>query len=224
MRLLLVEDNEELSRLLVDALIGVGFAVDAVSRAEAARLALDVCGYAAVVLDLGLPDDDGLGVLAAMRHRGDTTPVLILTARGAIGDRVKGLRAGADDYLTKPFAFDELHARLEAVLRRPGELLGHLLRCGGLTFDLGARQVALDGTAVPFFARERDLLEILMRRKGRVVQKQHLESQIYGMDSTVGSNALDVLVHRLRKRLDALGAGVVIHTVRGVGFMLAEGA
>lgn len=224
MRLLLVEDNEALSRLLVESLEGVGYAVDRVVLAEQAELALELHHYAAVVLDLGLPDADGLGVLTAMRGRRDSTPVLILTARGEIDDRVMGLRAGADDYLLKPFAFDELRARLEAMLRRPGELLAHSLSLGRLTFDQQARQMRLDDSPVVFSARELDMLEILIRRGGRVVLKQHMESQLYGMGSPIGSNALDVQVHRLRKRLDTMQAGVVLRTVRGVGYMLMEAA
>lgn len=224
MRLLLIEDNRELTALLVEALEGAGYAVDVFAHAEAARLALEACDYAAVILDLGLPDEDGLSVLADMRARGRSTPVLILTARGSVGDRVAGLRAGADDYLLKPFAFEELRARLEALLRRPGAMLTQVLRLGRLAFDVASRQVTAGGEGLVLSARELDMLEVLMRRGGRVVLKQHMESQLYGLASTIGSNALDVQLHRLRKRLEALDAGVRIHTVRGVGYMLAESA
>jgi DNA-binding response OmpR family regulator len=177
-----------------------------------------------MILDLGLPDADGLDVLTEMRDRGDATPVLILTARGSLKDRVSGLQSGADDYLVKPFALEELVARLQALLRRPGNLLGLALRLGNVTLDTIARQVFVGEAPVAFSAREVAVLEHLLRRSGRVVAKTLLESSLYGLSQEVGSNAVEVYVHRLRRHLAEIGASVQVHTVRGVGYMIAEEA
>jgi DNA-binding response OmpR family regulator len=221
MRLLLVEDNEELSGLLVKSLAAAGFGADTVTTAADALSVLGSTHYAAAILDLGLPDEDGLTVLRALRTRQNTMPVLILTARDGVNDRVTGLRAGADDYLVKPFAIEELVARLEALLRRPGQLLGRSLKLGNLVFDTGARQLFIGGEPQVLSARELALLEILMRRSGRVVSKRTVEDQIFGLANDVGSNAIEVYVHRLRKSLQDYGASAVIHTIRGVGYLIA---
>jgi len=221
MRLLLVEDNEELSGLLVKSLAAAGFGADAVATAADALSVLGSTYYAAAILDLGLPDEDGLTVLRALRTRQNALPVLILTARDGVTDRVAGLRAGADDYLVKPFAIEELVARLEALLRRPGQLLGRSLELGNLVFDTAARQLFIGGVPQILSARELALLEILMRRSGRVVPKRTVEDQIFGLASDVGSNAIEVYVHRLRKSLQDYGASAAIHTIRGVGYLIA---
>jgi two-component system response regulator TctD len=178
--------------------------------------------YAAIVLDLGLPDEDGLSLLRSIRGRGDSTPVLVLTARDGVSDRVNGLRAGADDYLVKPFAMEELVARLQALLRRPGNLLGRQLSFGNVSLETEGRQVFVDGTLRVFAARETAILEILLRRGGNVVPKRLFEDQLFGLSGDVGSNAVEVYVHRLRKMLSDCGATVKIHTVRGVGYLLSE--
>jgi DNA-binding response OmpR family regulator len=221
MRLLLVEDNEELSGLLVKSLGAAGFGADAVTTAADALSVLGSTHYAAAILDLGLPDEDGLTVLRALRARQNSLPVLILTARDGVNDRVAGLRAGADDYLVKPFAIEELVARLEALLRRPGQLLGRSLKLGNLVFDTAARQLFIAGEPQILSARELALLEILMRRSGRVVSKRAVEDQIFGLAGDVGSNAIEVYVHRLRKSLQDYGASAAIHTIRGVGYLIA---
>jgi DNA-binding response OmpR family regulator len=221
MRLLLVEDNEELATLVGKGLDAAGFASDVVATAADARAVLATTRYAAVVLDLGLPDEDGLAVLGELRARADATPVLVLTARGGVRDRVLGLRGGADDYLVKPFAMEELVARLQALLRRPGELLGRSLKLGNVVFDTEARQVFVSSTPQMFSAREVALLEILMRRGGRVVSKKVVEDQLFGLDD-IGSNAIEVYVHRLRKQLADSGASVQIHTIRGLGYLISE--
>jgi DNA-binding response OmpR family regulator len=223
MRLLVVEDNEALAELLTKGLNTAGFATDVVTSARDAREGLAMTRYAAVVLDLGLPDEDGLAVLRDLRARQDATPVLVLTARGGVNDRVAGLRSGADDYLVKPFAFEELVARVQALLRRPGELLGRLLRVGNVAFDTEARQVFVDDKPQLFSAREVAVLEILMRRNGRVVPKKLVEDQLFGLSIDVGSNAIEVYVYRLRKQLADSGATVQIHTIRGVGYLIGEG-
>jgi DNA-binding response OmpR family regulator len=222
MRLLLVEDNENLAELVTQGLATAGFATDVVGSAQDAREVLATTRYAAVVLDLGLPDEDGLTVLRALRVRQDATPVLVLTARGGVHDRVTGLRSGADDYLVKPFAIEELVARLQALLRRPGELLGRSLRVANIVFDTEARQVFVDDAPHVFSAREVAVLEILMRRSGRVVSKKLVEDQLFGLSIDVSSNAVEVYVHRLRKQLADTGARVQIHTIRGVGYLIAE--
>lgn len=224
MRLLLVEDNERFAALLKQGLAAAGFTVDVLGTAEDASSALltDRCDI--VVLDLGLPDGDGLAVLSDMRRRGDSTPVLILTARGSVADRVTGLQAGADDYLVKPFALEELVARLQALLRRPGNLLGLALKLGNLTLDTVAREVLVDDRPVVFSSREIGVLEHLLRRSNRVVSKSLLETSLYGLSQEIGSNAVEVYVHRLRKHLAEIGASVQIHTVRGVGYIIAAGA
>jgi DNA-binding response OmpR family regulator len=222
MRLLIVEDNLELSVLLADGLSAAGFAVDMVDAAEPAHLAIETRRYAAVVLDLGLPDADGLGLLREMRARRDSTPVLVITSRGGLDDRLTGLRAGADDYLLKPFAMAELAERLRALLRRPGEILGDLLRVGDLALDTQARQVFVRGEPLLLSGRDLTLLELLMRRTGRVLLKQHVEGHMFGLGAEVGSNAVEVQIHRLRRRLEPLKARAAIHTVRGVGYLLSE--
>jgi two-component system response regulator TctD len=222
MRLLLVEDNERFAGLLKQGLAGAGFTVDVLTTVADATAALEMGSCDIVVLDLGLPDGDGLDVLSAMRRRRDATPVLILTARGSLKDRVTGLQSGADDYLVKPFALEELVARLQALLRRPGNLLGLALKLGNLTLDTIARQVFVEDRPMSFSAREIAVLEHLMRRSGRVVAKTLLESSLYGLSQEVGSNAVEVYVHRLRRHLDEIGASVQIHTVRGVGYLIAE--
>ena len=221
MRLLLVEDNAALAELVSLGLSKSGFAVDAIRLAGEVDERLRSSQYAAVVLDLGLPDGDGLDCLRALRARGDRTPVLVLTARGSVHDRVDGLNAGADDYLAKPFATEELVARLQALLRRPGEMLGNRLEVGDLALDVVGRQVMLDGAPKPFSAREIELLELLMRRPGRVIPKTYVEDQLFGLEQPIGSNAVEVSIHRLRRRLQDLGAGVTVHTVRGVGYLIA---
>ncbi len=223
MRLLLVEDNERFAALLRQGLAGSGFEVDVLPTVEEARTALDASRWDIVVLDRGLPDGDGLAVLTDMRARGDATPVLILTAHGSLNDRVTGLQSGADDYLVKPFALEELVARLQALLRRPGNLLGLALRLGNLTLDTVARQVFVDERPIAFSAREVAVLEHLLRRSGRVVAKIQLETSLYG-PSEVGSNAVEVHVHRLRRHLAETGASVQVHTVRGVGYLIGEGS
>src|SRR3984893_16498093 len=223
MRLLVVEDNEALAELLTKGLNTAGCAADVVTSARDAREGLAMTRYAAIVLDLGLPDEDGLAVLRDLSARQDATPGLVLTARGGVNDRVAGPRGGADDYLVNPFAFEELGARVQALLRRPGELLGRSLRVGNVAFDTEARQVFVDDKPQLFSAGEVAVLEILMRRSGRVVPKKLVEDQLFGLSIDVGSNAIEVYVYRLRKQLADSGATVQIHTIRGVEYLIGEG-
>jgi DNA-binding response OmpR family regulator len=222
MRLLIVEDNEELAQLLAKGLKSVGFDSDGVSAVADARAALFAVQYTGLILDLGLGDEDGLTLLRELRQSKNPIPVLVLTARGGLQDRVTGLRSGADDYLVKPFAFEELVARLEAILRRPGQFLGSTLSVGNLVFDTEGRQAFIDNRPQALSAREAAVLELLMRAKGRVVTKKRVEDQIFGLAGEVASNAVEVYVHRLRKQLQEGAAKVQIHTVRGVGYLISE--
>ena len=222
MRLLVVEDNLDLAELLTSALQRNGYSADVMTSAANAEEAVASASYAAAILDLGLPDEDGLSLLRRLRKSGASLPVLILTARGSVADRVDGLRAGADDYLTKPFAVEELVARLQALLRRPGEILGESLQVGRLSLDVQSRQVRVGGQPEAFSPREIDILEMLMRRAGRVVQKSFVEDHLFGLNAPVGSNAVEVAIHRLRKHMQALDARAAVHTVKGVGYFISE--
>ena len=222
MRLLVVEDNADLAELMLPGLARQGFAADLMATAADAEAAVLSAHYAAMILDLGLPDEDGLSLLKRLRKAGAQLPVLALTARGSVADRVDGLKAGADDYLVKPFAMEELAARLQALLRRPGQLMSDNLTVGDVSLDLQSRQVLVRGKFEPFSAREIDLLELLMRRAGRVVQKAFVEDHLFGLSAPVGSNAVEVAIHRLRRRLQTLEARVAVHTVKGVGYFIAE--
>jgi DNA-binding response OmpR family regulator len=222
MRLLLVEDNERLRGLTQSALEKAGFAVDAVASAGDAEIAVTTLPYSLMVLDLVLPDADGLELLKRFRTVGRTLPILVLTARGGVLDRVAGLDAGADDYLVKPFAMEELLARIRVLLRRPGDLTGTLLKLGSLSFEVQSRQVRVAGEAKPLAPRESAVLEILLRRAGKVVPKKLVEDYLFGLSGEGGANAVEVYVHRLRRFLSDAAPDLHIHTVRGVGYLLSE--
>ncbi|HWU27086.1 MAG TPA: response regulator transcription factor [Rhizomicrobium sp.] len=221
-RLLVVEDHADLSVLLLDALDRAGLVADRAGTLGEAHDALTKERYAAIILDLGLPDGDGLSVVQSLRSAGDSTPILILSARGGVTDRIKGIELGADDYLAKPFAFEELVARIRALLRRPGDFLGKTLHSGNVALDTAGRQVFVGDAPQILSAREIDLLEILLKRAGRVVPKSLAEDHLFGLSAEVRSNAVEVYVHRLRKHLSDAGASIEIHTVRGVGYLLSE--
>ena len=220
MRLLVIEDERALATLIRGAFERGGFAVDIAAGIGEAEDHLALITYDAVILDLGLPDGDGLGLLRSMRARGSSLPVVVLTARDGPEDRVTGLDTGADDYLVKPFHMPELIARARAVLRRPGAALGARLTLGNLSLDIATRQVWVDSGAVELSVRETAMLELLLRRQGNVVTREMLEQQLYSFDAQPGSNALEVLVHRLRRRLQDAAAGLQVHTIRGVGYLL----
>jgi DNA-binding response OmpR family regulator len=222
LRLLVIEDEARIQEILRLALERAGFVVDLAGRYSEARAVLALTAYDAAILDLGLPDGDGIKLLGEIRAAHNPLPVLILTARDAIEDRVCGLNAGADDYLVKPFAMAELIARTKALLRRPGGALGTVLMAGNITFDTIGRDVRIGDTAVPLSRRETAILEHLMRRLGRVVPKTVLEDKLYGIDDELESNAIPVHVHHLRRKLLDAGASAEIHTVRGVGYLLIE--
>jgi two-component system OmpR family response regulator len=222
MRVLIVEDDPLLADGLTRSLRQSDFAVDCVSDGEKADHVLAAQHYDLVILDLGLPKIDGLEVLKRLRRRGATVPVLVLTARDALAARVKGLDLGADDYLTKPFDLPELEARARALIRRGQSGGSSLLTHGPLTLDTSGRRATLAGVALELSARELGVLEVLMLRSGRVVNKDQLAEQLYSWDDEVGSNAIEVYVHRLRKKLEP--AGVAIRTIRGLGYLLEKDA
>jgi two-component system response regulator QseB len=219
MRLLLVEDDPMIGASVQKGLRQDGFSVDWVRDATTAETALRADPYDTLLLDLGLPGTSGDVLLRNLRRAGNTIPVLIITARDAVSDRVAGLDTGADDYIVKPFDLDELAARIRAVRRRHSGRAGHLIEVGPVTFDAAARRVTLDGREVALSARELALLEALLDRPGSILSRAQLEERIYGWGEEVESNAIEVYVHALRKKL---GAGF-IRTVRGVGYMIPAG-
>jgi DNA-binding response OmpR family regulator len=223
MRLLLVEDDRLLGDAVHAGLTQAGYAVDWVRDGEAATTSLadgDLAqaGYVAVVLDLGLPKRDGLEVLRSLRRRSLALPVLILTARDSIEDRIRGLDAGADDYLVKPFDLGELTARLRALVRRANGRPLPLIEIQGVALDPAAHTVRVDGTPVEISAKEFALLHVLMLNAGRVLSRTQLEQQLYSWDAEVGSNTVEVYVHHLRRKLGR----DLIRTVRGVGYLVGE--
>lgn len=218
MRILLVEDDSLLGDGLRVGLAQEGYSVDWVKDGRAAQLALEAEPYALVVLDLGLPRISGLELLQWLRRGGNDLPVLILTARDAVADRVQGLDSGADDYLVKPFDLDELAARIRALLRRRGGRASPLLQHGDLVLDPAAHTVTRAGKAVDISPREFALLQELLQNAGRVLSREQLEHSLYGWNEEVESNAVEVHVHHLRKKLGA----DLIRTVRGVGYLVAK--
>ena len=218
MRILLVEDDALLGDALQVGLRQAGYAVDWLRDGAAAAAALAAEQFSAVILDLGLPRLTGLDLLKKTRARGDRTPVIVLTARDAVHDRVRGLDLGADDYVVKPVALAELDARVRAVTRRAAGLARGLLEVGPLVIDPAARQVTYRGAPVELQPREYALLHALALRAGQVLTRGQLESQLYEWDDALDSNAIEVHVHRLRRKLDP----GLIRTVRGVGYMLAR--
>lgn len=226
MRILVVEDEPKVARALAQGLGGEGFEVVVARTGEEGCVRVLEGAPDAVVLDLGLPGRDGLQILRTLRGRGVRTPVLILTARDAVEDRVTGLEAGADDYLVKPFAFPELVARIRALLRRGRASDVVRLACGDCELDLLTRTARRGGRALDLTAREQALLELLLRHAGEVVSRDTLAREVLGEParSATVDNLLDAHLARLRRKLEAGGAPRLVHTLRGVGFVAREGA
>jgi two-component system, OmpR family, response regulator QseB len=218
MRVLLVEDDVMIGASLQQGLRDDGYAVDWVKDGRAAEVALADPAHQLVLLDLGLPHKDGLTLLRALRKRGSRVPVLVLTARDAIEDRVQGLDAGADDYLVKPFSLAELAARMRALLRRDAGRADPLVRVGSLTLDPSTREVTRDDKPVTLSAREYALLEALVARPGAVLSRTQLEEKLYGWGQEVESNTVEVYIHALRRKLGQ----DFIKNVRGVGYMVPK--
>ncbi|MDB5650479.1 MAG: two component transcriptional regulator, winged helix family [Hyphomicrobiales bacterium] len=222
MRILLVEDSARLSDLIAGVLKGRGFAVDAVDTAADADASLSCNTYDLVILDLGLPDMDGMDLLKELRQRKVGVPILVLTARDGSRTLIDGLNGGADDFLRKPFDMDELIARTNALLRRPGSPLGVRLAEGNVTFDTIERDILISDQRINLTRLEASALELLMRRSGRVVAKSTLEDSLYGFTKEVESNAIEVVLHRLRRKLQTAGSTINIHALRGVGYILSN--
>jgi two-component system response regulator QseB len=214
MRILLVEDDAILRGGIKAGLTLEGLTVDDVGTAQDARLAVTGSDYDAVVLDVGLPDGSGLTVLEDWRRAGDTTPVILLTARNMVDDRIGGLNAGADDYLGKPFDLDELIARIRAIARRAKGNASACLEVAGLTLDVTRRELRRGDVPIPLSRRELALLEMLFEQPGRIFSRSQLEDRLYGWGEEVGSNAVEVHVHKLRAKLGKK----TIETVRGQGY------
>lgn len=221
MRILIVEDDAALARGIVSALRLSGFAVDRAARGAEVLPWLRQETYALVVLDLGLPDCSGFDVLREIRRAGMTVPVMILTARAAVADRVTGLDLGADDYLAKPFDPAELEARVRALVRRGSGQPDPILTCADLVFDRSGQVATLAGRVLPLRKREMAILESLITRVGRVVSKERLTAEVFGFDEEITPNAVEVYVARLRRHLGETGPRIV--TMRGLGYLMEPG-
>lgn len=221
MRLLIVEDNKGLADWLAKLLRGENYVVDCVHDGEAALLGIDFENYDLAIVDLALPGIGGIEVISQLRRRGFSTPILILTAQDALQTRVDGLNSGADDYLTKPFEIEELEARLRALLRRSSTTLKSELRFGPLSLNQNTGVFAIDGEDMHLSPREHAVLEALLRRAGSTVSKETLLESVYGFEDEVNLSAIEVHVHRLRKRLE--NSTVTIATLRGLGYLLRQG-
>ncbi len=217
MRVLLVEDDPMIGRAVVAGLHGAGYAVDWVRDGAEAELAVGTGVYDLALLDLGLPRRDGLEILKGLRRGGEKLPILIITARDSVADRIAGLDAGADDYLVKPFDLDELHARARAVIRRQAGRSSPEISYGSLTLDPVTHIVMFQGAPVELSAREFAVLEALMKEPGAVVSREKLEDAVYGWGEEVGSNSIEVHLHHLRRKLSPQ----LIRNVRGVGYRIA---
>lgn len=223
MRLLLAEDDKKTASFIAKALKEEAFAVDCVRDGDDALAAIERTPYDVVVLDIMLIGRDGLSVLKQMRARGNRTPVLLLSARGAVNERVEGLNAGAEDYLSKPFALEELIARVRALLRRGGETKTTVLRVGDLTLDTLSRVAERAGRKIELTTREYRLLEYLMRSAGRVCSRMMILEKVWDYDFDPGSNLVDVYVGKLREKIGDGAGGKLLKSIRGEGYMIQEG-
>ncbi|MGD9544273.1 MAG: response regulator transcription factor [Methylocystis sp.] len=222
MRILLIEDEKEMARLVASLVAHSGFQVDVVASIDCALEGLREHSYDLLLLDRRLPDGDGASIIKSARQAQPGIRVILLTALDALGDKVSGLNAGADDYLTKPFQGEELVARIRACLRRPGGDARPPIVVGSLSYDLQTDDVLINGAAIKLSRRELMLLKALMQRVSRVTSRESLLTDIYGFQDDVMATALDTIVSRLRRRLSEFEARVEIHTVRGRGYLLAE--
>ena len=222
MRLLLAEDERDLNRLITRKLTSAGYSVDSFFDGEEAIHVLSYTDYDGVILDIMMPKADGFAVLRALRERGKTTPVLFLTARDAIADRVRGLDSGANDYLVKPFAFEELLARIRAMTRLSFGASESVLTVGDLTLNLATQEVRRGDQPITLSAKEYALLEYLMHNQGIVLSREKIENHIWNLDYEGGTNVVDVYISYLRKKIDEGHKEKLIHTVRGRGYVLRE--
>jgi DNA-binding response OmpR family regulator len=222
MKFLVVEDNPRLATLISTSLRDAGHAVDVAMTTEEARHYVAASAYELIILDLGLPDQDGEVLLRELRTRRQAPPILVATARGALNDRIHGLELGADDYLVKPFHVSELLARCRAILRRPGAPLAQELVVGNIVVDAESRELRIGDQIVAMPPKELDALILLMRRAGRVVAREGFDEAVGDNHRNVGANAIEAIISRLRRRLVASQSSAAIVTVRGVGYMLED--
>lgn len=220
MRLLVVEDQKDLNEIIVRKLTNEHYSVDACYTGNDALDFIRCAEYDGIILDIMLPGITGIGVLREMRASGNNTPVLLLTAMGTVEDRVAGLDAGADDYLVKPFDFNELLARVRAIVRRGGERAGNVMTSGDLTLDSASRTVIRGGQEIKLTAKEFDILEYLMQNQGRVLSRDKLSNHIWNYDYDGGSNVIDVYMYHLRRKIDRDFDEKKIQTVKGAGYMI----
>lgn len=220
MRILIIEDDADLAEALVAFLRRRGLVAAVARTLDQARKMLAAEAFGALILDLGLPDGDGALLVEELRRDANPVPVIVLTARGAVADRIHGLSIGADDYLPKPFDLDELHARLLAILRRQAGVAGPAAQIGNVVVDHAAREALVDGRTAGMTKREYDLFELLASRPSRSVSKQQAEQALFGANGPNEANATEVTMSRLRRRLEEAGAAVEILTVRGIGYVL----
>ena len=219
-RILVVEDDDDIAALLGRELRGLGHTVDLVRYAEDALFAARGNDYALMIVDLGLPDGDGLDLVRELRRRTVEAPILMLTARRRVEDRVIGLSSGADDYLVKPFAVPEVRARVTALLRRPSRLRGHRIAVANMVVDSDALEAVVDGVSLALPRKQFQLLELLARRKNHMTPKRMIEEALYGFDDDVTANSIEAQISKLRRALKAAGAGVSLETRRGIGYRL----
>jgi DNA-binding response OmpR family regulator len=222
MRILIVEDNEKVAALIAKRLRENLFVVDPVKTVDEAMGALEVVEYDTVVLDLTLPDGNGIEVLRALRKKGKSVPVLIETARDDVTHRVEALNQGADDYIVKPFSSEELLARIRAILRRPKQTAHSTMVLGNVALDVSGLTLRINGEPVEIARREFEVLAALFRSRGRIIPRERLEEAIYSFDVDVTPNAIEATISRLRRRLEAQRATIGITTMRGLGYLLAE--
>lgn len=222
MRILLAEDERDLNNIITRKLTSDGYSVDSCFDGAEALAILSYTDYDAIILDIMMPKADGLTVLRSLRDAGKTTPILFLTARDAVSDRVKGLDSGANDYLTKPFSFEELSVRLRAMTRAAFGRVSNVLRVSDLTLDSAAHRVERGGREISLSAKEFSLLEYMMNNRGVVLSREKIEDHIWNFDYEGGTNVVDVYVSYLRKKIDSGSSVKLIHTVRGKGYVLRE--
>ena len=222
MRLLVVEDQKDLNKIITKHLTAEGYSVDSCFDGEEALDYIDMADYDGIILDIMMPKMDGLAVLRQMRAEGNDTPVLFLTARDAVEDRVEGLDTGASDYLIKPFAFEELLARIRAMTRKASGIQSSTFTAADLVMDTAAHTVSRGGRDITLSAKEFALLEYLLRNKGKVLSRTMIENNLWNFDYEGGTNAVDVYIRYLRKKIDDDFEQKLIHTVRGSGYILKE--
>lgn len=222
MRILLAEDEADLNRNITRKLTSDGYSVDSCYSGSEAVDFLETADYDAVILDIMMPGIDGFGVLRHMKHTGKSAPVLFLTAKDSVADRVKGLDSGADDYLIKPFSFEELAARIRAMTRKKFNITDNVLRVGDLTLDTGTHMVKRGEDKIILSAKEYNFLEYLMLNKGLVLSREKIENHIWNFEYEGGTNVVDVYISYLRKKIDGNCRDKLIHTVRGRGYMIEK--